>query len=284
MQVTHSREAAEYGSRIINVGRKGMGIMRNKILIFLLAMIIMILTAACSKPADDTAAQVAPTPEMKKTVEAFGIVEINDVKNINLDFEAVVEAVEVKEGQRVKKDDTLLILNVDNYLNLIRTKEHELNAIRLEMKKLEGRLTEEELENNNDPDIGKLINDLNYANEVLNKALEEQKTQEQLLASGAISQKQYDEFMETVDDKKKNVEDIKYNLDIVLYEKKLNNKEIIDSMAIQRENSAAKENEILQMKSKLKRNYISDNSIVSDVDNGIVYEIGHKPEIGWIRL
>lgn len=250
--------------------------MRKRILVLLLAGAVA-FTAACSKPEKNTAAEAAPTPEVKKNVEAFGTIEVNEIRNVNLDFDSVVERIEVKEGQPVKKGDILVALDMKNYTEQVKSKEHELNIIRLEVKKLEGKIIEEQLESNNDPDIRKLINDLNYANEVQKKALEEQKAKDKLLETGAISQYEYEEFLKTVDAKKKNAEDIKYSLDMAMYEKRLGNKDISDSIAIQNEKAATVESEISQMKSRLSRGYISENNIVSDIENGVVYEIGYKP-------
>jgi multidrug resistance efflux pump len=83
--------------------------------------------------------------------------------------------------------------------------------------------------------------------------------------------------MKGIDSKRKNAEDIKYSLDILMHEKKLGNKELSDSIAIQNEKAATVQSEISQMKDKLGRSYITGNNIVSDLENGIVYEIGYKP-------
>jgi multidrug efflux pump subunit AcrA (membrane-fusion protein) len=142
-------------------------------MVLLLAAAVAFSTA-CSKPAKDASAEVTPTPEQRKTVEAFGTIEVNEIRNINLDFDAVVEEIAVKEGQQVKKGDTLVVLDMKGYMEQIERKAHELNITRLEADKLSGNMIEEQLENNNDPDIKKLVNDLNYANDVLSKAIKEQ--------------------------------------------------------------------------------------------------------------
>lgn len=126
------------------------------------------------------------------------------------------------------------------------------------------------LKDGEDPDIKKLVNDLNYANYALSKALSEQETKKKLLESGAISRYEYDEFLRGIDEKRKNAEDIKYSMDILMHEKE-------QGIAIQNQKAESIESEISQMKDKLKRSYISGNNIVSDTDNGIVFEIGYKP-------
>ncbi len=234
--------------------------MKRRILAILMIGTVLLATA-CSKPAKDAAAEAAPTPEPKKTVEAFGIIEANDIENISLDITATVEKVSVKEGQQVKKGDILLSLNLKSYIEQIKNKQHELSIIKLEAEKLE-------VESSN-PDIEKLVNDLSFANEQLQKASKELESQEKLYKSGAISKYEYDEFVKAVDSKTKNAEDIKYNLDSVMRSNGLGS-------AIQSEKAATIESEIRQLKEKISKSYISESNLVCDLDNGIVYELGYK--------
>lgn len=234
--------------------------MRRSILAFLVIG-IMIMSTACSKAAQDVAAEAAPTPEPEKTVEAFGIVETNMIENISLDIGAEIVKVHVKEGQQVKKGDILLSLDMKDYLEEIKSKQHELSIIRLEAQKMDKAGT--------NPDIEKLENDLSFANDQLKKALEELDTQEKLYESGAISQYEYDAFVKTVDDKRKNAEDIKYELDSTIHNNNLD-------LAIQNEKAAAMESEIKQMKDKINKGYISGSNIVCAMDNGIVYDLSYK--------
>jgi len=251
--------------------------MKKRVLLLLLAGTVA-LTSACSKQVNtEAAAQAAPAPELKKAVEAYGVVEAGDIKNINLDFDAVVKQIAVKEGQRVKKGDVLVELDVKGFLERISRKTHELKIAEFEVKRLEDKMTEEELENCTDPDIRKLANDLKYAGEQAETALKEQVAHRRLLESGAISRSEYDEILKAANAKLKAVEDIQYSLDMLLHERKLMNKELSDSIAIQKEKAATVRNEITEMRSKLDKGYISEGKIVSDVDNGIVYEIGYKP-------
>lgn len=248
--------------------------LRKKAILAILAGGVL-LAAACSKPAEDTAAQ-APPPEEKKTVEAFGRVEINEIKNISLDFSPLIEAVQVKEGQRIKRGDPLLTFDAGDYQTELVRKQHELNSARLEVRKLENMILEEQLENNSDPDVRKLMSGLDYAEAIYRTALKDQETQEALYKAGALSQHAYDEFVKTADAKRKEAEDIRYSLDVLLHDKKLGNKELNDSIVIGQEKAAAIESEIKALKEKLKRSYIEKNVIVADVDNGIVSEIGCK--------
>ncbi len=234
--------------------------MRKSILV-LLMLGILIISAACGKPAEDAAAEATPAPVPEKSVEAFGIVEANEIENISLDIGAEVESVNVKEGQQVKKGDVLLSLNIKEYMESIKSKEHELSIIRLEAQKLDKEIT--------NPDIQKLDNDLAFAGEQLQKATEELETRKKLYESGAVSQAEYDTFVKAVSDKEKAVADIRFAMDSTLRSNDL-------ELAIHREKAAAVESEIKQMKNKINTSSISGNNIVCDIENGIVYELGYK--------
>ena len=234
--------------------------MRKKILVVLMIG-VMLLTAACSKAAADVSADEAPIPEPEKAIEAFGVVEANSIENISLDIEAEIAGINVKEGQQVKKGDILLSIDMKVYQEKIKSRQHELEIIRLEAKKLDNA--------GSNPDMEKLENDLKYANEQIEKALKELEAQLKLYESGAISKYEYDGYAKAAEAKRKNAEDIKYQLDGLMHINGL-------GLAIQNEKAAAAESEIRQMKSKINRSFISGNNIICTVENGIVYDIGYK--------
>lgn len=233
----------------------------KKTILIMLAIGAIFMTASCSKPAEDVAKDSAPTPEPKKTVEAFGIVEANGVENVSLNIEAQVETVNVKEGQQVKKGDVLLSLNMKAYQEMIRSKQHELSIIKLEAEKMKSE--------NTNPDIQKLENDLDFANSELQKTSEELEIQKKLYESGALSKYEYDRYAKDVEVKKKSAEDIKYSLDSTMRSNDLGS-------AIQNEKAATIESEIRQLKDKVNRSYLSRNNIICTMENGIVYELGYK--------
>lgn len=234
--------------------------MKKRILIILMMGVIFI-TAACSKPVEDVSAEAAPVSEPERAVEAFGIIEANGIENISPDIEAEITAVNVKEGQQVKKGDILLSIDMRAYQEKIKSRQHELEIIRLEAKKLDNV--------GSNPDIEKLENDLKYANEQLEKASKELEAQLKLYESGAISKYKYDQYVKAADAKRKNAEDIKYQMDGLMHINGL-------GLAIQNEKAAAAESEIRQMKDKISRSFISGNNIICTVENGIVYDIGYK--------
>ena len=234
--------------------------MRKKILVVLMLGAVL-MTAACGKAAADVSSDEAPIPEQEKAIEAFGVVEANSIENISLDIEAEIAGINVKEGQQVKKGDILLSIDMKEYQEKIKSRQHELEIIRLEAKKLDNA--------GSNPDMEKLENDLKYANEQLEKASKELEAQLKLYESGAISKYEYDGYVKAMDAKRKNAEDIKYQMDRLIY---INNL----GLEIQNEKAAAAESEIRQMKNKINRSFISGNDIICTAENGIVYDIGYK--------
>jgi len=241
----------------------------------MLAGVMILGATACSKPAEETATETMQEVVEKNSVEAFGVVKAVEIKNVNIGFAASVSSVAAREGQQVKKGDVLMTLDIKDYLTEINAKQHDLNSIRAEISKLQSKMIEADPAKSKDPDVRKLVNDVKYAEQIYKSALKEQADKEALFQSGAISKYEYDEFLKTVNDKKKVAVDLSYNLDITMHNKQIGNKELSDNIAIQKERAAALDQEIAAMKEKLNKSYIKGTQIISDVNNGVVYEISY---------
>jgi HlyD family secretion protein len=252
------------------------GIMNKikKTLVIILTLIMILGVSACSKT-DKQALVEAPVPVKENSVEAFGVVKAIDVRNVNIGFDAFVSDVAVREGQKVKKGDILMTLDIEDYMTQINAKQHDLNTIRLEISKLQSKMIEADASKSKDPDVKKLVNDLKYAEGIYQSFLKEQADKEKLYMSGVISKYEHDEFIKTVEDKKKTVDDLNYNLDITIHNKQIGNKELNDNVSIQREGAAALDKEIAAMKEKLNKSYIKGGEIICDLDNGVVFELGY---------
>lgn len=238
--------------------------MMKRIMIAALVAAMAITATACSGEKKDDIKQVlAATEEVKQTVEAFGIAKTTEIKNINLSFPATVEEVHIREGQKVKKGDSLITLDISEYMSLLKNKQIELKAIQGEINILLAS------KNGTGPDIAKLQSDFRNAEDLYNKAIKELADKEALLKAGFISQYDLDEFKKTFDAKKKAVEDARLGINSLK-----NNKSIEVDQKITR--SSQLESEIALMKDKLGKSYLKDNIIVSDVENGVVYDIGYK--------
>ncbi|MDF2533233.1 MAG: hypothetical protein K0Q65_2814 [Clostridia bacterium] len=247
----------------------------KKIALLIMTLIMILGIAACGKVEKPATAPVTPAPIKENSVEAFGIVKTTDIHNVNVGFTASVSGVEVREGQQIKKGDILMTLDIKDYLTQINAKQHELNVISLEISKLQGKIIEADASKSKDPDVKKLVNDLDYAKQMYQSALKEKADKDELYQSGVISKYEFDEFIKLVDDKKKTIDDLSYSLDITMNNKQIGNKELKDNVSIQRERAVALEREIADMKGKLNKAYMKGEEIIADVENGVVFDLGY---------
>lgn len=247
----------------------------KKITAIILALIISLSMTACGKQENQASTPIAPAPVKENSVEAFGVVKASDMYNVNISFEAAVLKVAAKEGQRVRKDDVLVTLNLNDYMLQIEAKQHELNSVNLEISKLQSKMTDTDAAKSNDSDVKKLLNDLKYAKQVYQSIIEEHADKQELYSSGAISKYELDEFTKVVEERKKNIDDLTYSLDIAVRNKQLSNTELLDNIKIQQERAVSIKQEIAAMKEKLNKPYIKGQDIISYVDNGVVFDLGY---------
>lgn len=249
-----------------------------KLLITIIIAAILITAAGCtnepSKPVDAINSEKAPEIV---SVEAFGIVGVTSSKNINIDFPASVAAINIKEGQRVKAGDVLATLDLEEYESRIRTMEIDLVTAENEQIRIASDLKAKQdyLYNNTDPDIKKYFNDKKTAESLFDKAKLELKAKESLHNAGALSLEELDDYKTFVDAKEKAIVDIAYSIDSLKY----NRQKEIDTLKSDIEQKSAQaqsiKSELSLMRARLNKSYIKGNTIVCDVPNGIVFEIGY---------
>jgi multidrug resistance efflux pump len=218
----------------------------------LLCIAILLLTTACSKKAE-TAATTSATKEEKQVVAAFGIVKANNVRNIMIDFPAMIQQLHVKEGDKVAEGQPLVDLNIADYHNQINDRQYQLSIARLELEKLQEtaandnktnsgtvqkannnivaqkndlvRLQQElatkqnELSQNTDPDIKKAVSQWEEAQRVYAQASKELETKQVLCEQGAVSKNELDQFKSSVDTKQNEVDTLKLTIDALRYTK-----------------------------------------------------------------
>ncbi|HEX2944343.1 MAG TPA: efflux RND transporter periplasmic adaptor subunit [Clostridia bacterium] len=227
----------------------------KKIALVFLAIALLVSTAACGEAAQ--AAPIAAAAEQKQTVEAFGTVEAASIKNITLEFEAPVTRVYVKEGEHTGSGQRLVSLDMTGLTSTIETKKLSLAAARNDV----GRISF-------GTDLKKLSNDKQNAARVYEKSSKELETKKQLYASGSIALNELENFRKQVDSDKKNLDDITYAIENATNSKgSANDQKTLESSLL--------ESELKVLENKLAKPYINDSDIVSDVSNGIVYDIGY---------
>lgn len=227
--------------------------------ILIIGILLLFTITGCSK---EPTSQVnnPPKTETKHSVEVFGTIRALDTKNIMFDFPATIEMVHVRDGQRVKKGDPLVTLNINEFKAEISKKEKELSVARIELVK-----------NNNDDDSKKLLNSQKYEEELLKKAEADLANKgEALYKEGAISKVQLDEYSDSVKKERNNVEEIKLSLNSLEHER-------VNNIKIQKEKIAGLEYELKVLRDKLNISYLINNVIIADMQNGLVYDIGYLP-------
>lgn len=264
-----------------------------KHILIALASTMLLFSAGCSTQNSNAGAMNTQQPQKAETVDTFGIVKSTDVTDIWFDFPAVINEVNIKEGQRVKKGDVLLTINYDAYLNEISSKKIELKSLKqqlsdtdVELNKLNKELAKlkKQLNDKSHPELKKLINDLAVAKKAYADSQKEQKNKESLLLSGAISQADYDEFKKTVEaneklvfDSQSGIEKINDSVNTQIQELEFSIKQKSSSInnGILNEKIKACESEIKLMNDKINVPNISGNNVISHVDNSIVYDSGY---------
>lgn len=281
---------------------------RNSVILLVALSITIFIFSACTTKQENTVLNT--TEEIQQEVNASGIVKAKVVKDLVVDFPGIIKQVNVSEGQKVKKGDSLFVIDIFDYQLQIANKQHELTAAEFELqrllnsasgeqkiiKKLKGDLAvkQEALTNNSDSDIQKAMNNLKYLQEVYTKALNEFSVKEELFKSDAISATELKEAEKDIAAKKNDVGDARYAVEVLKDSKKKEVdelKETIDQkllnvdglqsgfdsdlINIQKEKVAILEADIKQMRDRLNKSFIREDEIISDMDNGVVYDISY---------
>lgn len=153
-----------------------MKILRN-LFIYLLIISLILISSGCSK----NAAKPQSSPAKKTTsdvVESSGIVTVANIENIVLDFQARITNIKVKEGQKLKKGDIILSLDLSDIISQISEKKKEIQAENLVLanyeKNKEAMLNGTgSIINNDNTDVSS--SDKNYISEQLDNEIQGEK-------------------------------------------------------------------------------------------------------------
>lgn len=255
--------------------------------------------------AEAAATEEAPTTE--PTIEAWGSVDAQTIKQIYIDFPATVTQVYVTQGQRIKEGDKLLSLNYEEYKSKIAQKETELGLDKIEVNssnktdtssakqiadlKTEVKAINERLANGTDTDLIELQNQLKKSKDDLTQAETDLELAEQLLEAGSGSEDEVrvlknkiatlksdignteQKITNTKKDKQQKVNTL--NTQIASLQDGVNNTQLSKSTA--KTTYAVKEQvsslEIAQMRDKCVRDYIQGNDVISDIPSGVIKSI-----------
>ncbi len=247
--------------------------------LFFITIIVCFFLSACENSNSSINPQIINPDNIKRPVQAFGTVKASETEDIYLPFTATIDDISVREFQTVKKGDKLLTIGYEEYLNSIASKEMQVKLYR---EKVEDTRKEMALKfpgktEDSDPENLKLLNDLKYAEWEYNSVLENKAGNEELLKLGAISQEEFNNYLKDVEQKKKNYEDVKYLLDKAEVSRKTDIKgeqmQLLQLKATIKDysnNIKLLEDELKEMRSKLKKSFLNGKFIISNVSNGLV--------------
>lgn len=263
--------------------------MMIKRMIQVIIAICIVFIAGCSAKEPPASAENVDLSQDKKVVEAFGVIKAEESMDIVIDFPAVVSEVLVSEGQPTVLNEPILTLDLLQYESQLSDQESELSIAELEYEQIIkgiGSLTLEDKEN----EINKLKNDLEFSEKLYLQSEQEFGSKEKLYSEGAVSQEAYNLSKLSLDESRKNAENLKYELSQATESLKREKeqlsfkKESEEAKAlIQMERIQQIKNNIEVLKNKLNKPYIAENQIVCQYENAAIYDIkyaaGHITDV-----
>lgn len=237
-----------------------------KALLSIVAILLLLLSSACSSD-NNPKNEAKPTTNeqneqneqnVKSKIEANGVVIALDEKSIDIDFPATIKTISVKDGQRIKKGDTILTLDIKDYKNQIKTKELELAGLKQIYNTIKANM-----DNGTDAELNKLKNSLANTQNNYNKCLKDYETNQELFKKDSISKSELDNSQIVMDEKKSSIEDIKFQIEKY-------NQDCKNDLNERSSQIKVKESEIFNMKDKLVKSFLKDSTIICESDNSLV--------------
>ncbi|MCK4258384.1 MAG: biotin/lipoyl-binding protein [Halanaerobiales bacterium] len=229
-----------------------------------------------------------------KVVEAFGTVVVKDIKNLNIDFPAFVTEVYVDEGQKVKKGDILISLDMSEVTGMLEEKRLALEVAKKELQsilvnfdldKLQNTLSqkkntilkekkelkrlEDELQNFNSPTLQKLLYDIKVSTEIYEREKAELEVRRNLLKEQAISQQAFDEFKKITEQKKHEVKSLELSLAENKYQRQLEVDNLKFSISTREKSISNLEIEIKKFTYNQEQSYFAQNAKVEQLENEV---------------
>lgn len=215
---------------------------------------IMIISAACGASEPVKKADAQQKEEQGDFIEAAGKVTAGEIRNITLEFPAIVEDVLVEEGEHVKLGQELMSLDIHEIKQQITSMENSLKSERLQLEKLISSDTNNSMRESSA---------LSTAQENLSRANEDLQKKQALYEAGAIPRNEFTDAQRRVADAQRAVSDasISSSNDYKL------------SIEMQNQRISTLESDLNQLRSKLSKSYMQGSMIVSEFQNGMVQDI-----------
>jgi len=241
-------------------------------------------------------------------IEAWGEVLYSRVESIIIDFPSTVTDIYVKEGERVTLSQPLVAIDISEYNgNVEKLKQQlsanqsaldsaaqDISALQADIAQMQNEIArkDEEYSSNTNADLKLLQNSLNLARKELEDAKNDFQDYQNLYDEGVISEMTFNQYTSMLDQRQKAVDDVEANiqktktalkdelnlLDVSLKSKQVQLSQLQQgnstNMAIQQSGVSSAQVDLDIMRGKIEKDYIKDGNIVSNVENGIVKNIG----------
>lgn len=271
---------------------------------------VLFLFTGCNKDTQETNNDIETTTDQiveEASIDVFGEVKVDTIKEIIIDFPATVENIYIKDGQKIKKGDKIISLSFDSYEIDIKKKQNEINfyenqlaqlrqninPLSSEVVKIKNELNIKQgyLLNDSDPDVQKLKRSLEIAESELNVAKKEHEVNKEIYDMQGISDEELELSLRNLQAKEKAKKDILQEIEQIKINRKLEvdqlNASLSSTQAQASNTDMQKVSEILELESKLEiakldleimqkklsKSFLKDKSIIADIDNMIVYDI-----------
>ena len=271
--------------------------------LFLLALSSLLLLSGCNT-AEPTSVEVAAPPA---SLVLYGDVTADNPQLITLDFPAKVATVHVKNGDILQKDDILFTLDFSDYLLQMSSKEKELEEAQIQLKNLEQSLNpqlaqydatsenlalkKKYLQQGSDPEIIPLESELELLEKEATTTKSLYKTNQELFTNGLLAQQELDaseqaykailQKIEATSSAIKQIKDARtlevntLSNELKSIKSQISNTDQEKSTSLEklRVQIALLEETISNMKSKLDKPYLMENTIIAPVNDMVVYDI-----------
>ena len=248
--------------------------------------------------------EIPPTPT---SLVIYGDVTADHPQLISLDFPAKVTSVHVKNGDSVQKGDVLFTIDYSDYLLALSSKEKELEMAEIELKHLEQSLnpllseydaTSKQLAlkkkyqaKDSNPDLMILKGELEVLEEQLTTAKNLYATNEELFANHFLSQNDleaskqaYQKLLQQKESLISQINKLEDALNLAVNTLSDTLKSLKSQISNTDQEKATKleklrvqisglEEALTNMKNKLNKSYLKDNTIIAPDSNLVVYDI-----------
>jgi len=254
------------------------------------------------------AADISISTNDASEIEAWGEVVYSRIESIAIDFPSTVTDVQVKEGERVTLGQPLAAIDISEYNGTIEKLEQQLSAnqsalnsaaqdisaLQADIAQMQNEIArkDEEYGKGTNADLILLQNSLTLAQKELEDAKNDIQDYQNLYDEGVISEMTFNQYTSMLDQTQKAVDDVEANIqktktalkdELNLLNVSLKSKQVQLSQlrqanstnaAMQQSGVTSTQVDLDIMKGKIERDYIKDGNIVSNIENGIVKNIG----------